>query len=151
VESEAVSTLFTLEEHMIEEVPRKPKPLDDNQMWGDTPVEIKRIGGGFDINGERIAELTPDQLSSGAVGEYANMSKPFAGVQSAFAEALWRRNLTTILRDALTTIAKWELPETGLFFEDDKTRPMSYEASHGSEGAKRYMRAIAEEALRNLP
>jgi hypothetical protein len=52
------------------------------------------------------------------------------------------------LRNALSKIANWELPETGRFWEDDKGRPVSYEAEYGSGGVKRYIQNLASEALK---
>lgn len=53
--------------------------------------------------------------------------------------------------DALETsmhmIANWHLPSTGEFLEDDKTRPMSYEAAYGSQGVKANIKTVANEAL----
>jgi hypothetical protein len=53
------------------------------------------------------------------------------------------------LRAALTRIEKWfgEFPETGKFWEDDATRPMSYGACYGSNGERDFMRQIARDAL----
>lgn len=68
----------------------------------------------------------------------------------AVRNAMWRFNAAlTIrkLREALRKIDEWELPETGETWPDSNN-PMSYEASHGSEGAKRYIRNIAHEALK---
>lgn len=44
-------------------------------------------------------------------------------------------------------IAKWILPSTGQFWEDDKNRPVTYEAAYGSQGVKDYFKTLAEEAL----
>jgi len=52
------------------------------------------------------------------------------------------------LREALQKIADWQLPATGKFWDDDeKTRPISYEAAYGSHGSQEYMRRLAVEAL----
>lgn len=52
------------------------------------------------------------------------------------------------LRNALSKIASWELPETGKYWQDDKRYPVSYEAEHGSVGAQRYIQNLAIEALK---
>lgn len=54
-----------------------------------------------------------------------------------------------ILEKALERIAKWngEFPETGKFWDEQKTRPMSYDVAYGSNGTRDYMRAIARQAL----
>ncbi len=52
--------------------------------------------------------------------------------------------------EALQKIANWELPETGQFWEDDKSRPVSYTAEHGTEGAKRFIQNIAINILNKL-
>lgn len=48
---------------------------------------------------------------------------------------------------ALTKIANWELPETGKFWDKEKTRPTNYETENGSNGARDYIKSIASEAL----
>jgi hypothetical protein len=52
---------------------------------------------------------------------------------------------------ALEIIARWQLPETGKFWENQdgtlSDRPMSYEACWGSNGARDYIRGIARDAL----
>lgn len=52
------------------------------------------------------------------------------------------------LEQALKIIAEWRLPETGKFWDEEKTRPMSYESEYGSNGAREYMKAIATNALK---
>lgn len=51
--------------------------------------------------------------------------------------------------EALRRIEKWfdEFPPTGRFWDDEKTRPMSYGAAYGSNGERDYMRGIASAAL----
>lgn len=51
------------------------------------------------------------------------------------------------LEDALTIVQKWQLPSTGQFWDDDKTRPMSYGVCYGSNGERDFMRKVANEAL----
>jgi hypothetical protein len=53
------------------------------------------------------------------------------------------------LRAALTRIARWhgEFPETGNFWDDEKTRPTSYGVEYGSNGERDYMRQVALDAL----
>lgn len=51
------------------------------------------------------------------------------------------------LKDALTKIANWELPETGKFWDKEETRPMSYEAAYGSNGVRDYIRSVARKVL----
>jgi hypothetical protein len=46
----------------------------------------------------------------------------------------------------LARIADWELPSTGEFWENDPARPVSYEANHGSNGAREYIRNMARAA-----
>ena len=52
-----------------------------------------------------------------------------------------------ILRDVLKRIANWELPETGQYWDNERTRPMSYAAAYGSDGEQAYIREIALQAL----
>jgi hypothetical protein len=54
------------------------------------------------------------------------------------------------LRRALERIAKWtgEFPETGHYYDDAKTQPMSYGTAYGSNGERDYMRQIAADALK---
>lgn len=53
--------------------------------------------------------------------------------------------------DALETsmhmIANWHLPSTEQFWENDKNRPISYEAAFGSQGVQAYIKTVANEAL----
>lgn len=53
------------------------------------------------------------------------------------------------LEGALRRIAKWfgEFPETGRFFDKEKTDPMSYAACWGSNGERDFMRKVAQDAL----
>jgi predicted transcriptional regulator YdeE len=48
---------------------------------------------------------------------------------------------------ALKIVQQWQLPPTGQFFDDDKTKPMSYGYCYGSNGERDYMKAIATKAL----
>jgi hypothetical protein len=48
---------------------------------------------------------------------------------------------------ALTIVQKWQLPSTGKFWDKEETQPMSYEAAYGSNGAREFMRNVANEAL----
>lgn len=48
---------------------------------------------------------------------------------------------------ALKTIEAWELPPTGKFWDEERTRPTSYETEYGSNGARDYIRAVARDAL----
>jgi len=62
-----------------------------------------------------------------------------------------RRELEVQLRmaNALRRIAKWfgEFPETGEFYDNDKTRPVSFAANYGSNGERDFMRELARKAL----
>lgn len=49
------------------------------------------------------------------------------------------------LVEALTTVAQWKLPETGQFWPSGGL--VSYEAQWGSNGARDYMRGVAQTAL----
>jgi len=53
------------------------------------------------------------------------------------------------MRSALERIVRWigEFPESGRFWNQECTRPMSYGAAFGSNGERDYMRSIAREAL----
>jgi hypothetical protein len=48
---------------------------------------------------------------------------------------------------ALRQIEKWQLPETGRFWDKEETQPMSFEACAGSNGAREYIRNVARQAL----
>jgi hypothetical protein len=48
---------------------------------------------------------------------------------------------------ALNIVQKWQTPSTGQFWDDEKTRPMSYESCYGSNGVRDFMRNVAKEAL----
>ena len=53
------------------------------------------------------------------------------------------------LEETLKRIAKWhgEFPETGKYWDEEKTEPMSYGACYGSNGERDYMRRLAQEVL----
>jgi hypothetical protein len=53
---------------------------------------------------------------------------------------------------ALERIARWhgEFPETGQFWDDEKTRPISYGAALGSNGERDFMRKVASDALAQI-
>lgn len=51
------------------------------------------------------------------------------------------------LVDALEIIQNWQLPSTGQFWDKEQTQPMSFEAAYGSNGARDFMRNVANEAL----
>ena len=52
------------------------------------------------------------------------------------------------LENALKIIIEWkDFPETGEYWDDDKTRPMSYGTWYGSNGERDYMREIARKAM----
>jgi hypothetical protein len=51
------------------------------------------------------------------------------------------------LAKALELIAEWKLPETGRFWDEENTRPLTYEAAYGSNGVRDYMKSMAKEAL----
>lgn len=51
------------------------------------------------------------------------------------------------LTAALVRIERWELPPTGKFWDEEKTRPTSFGAEHGSNGEREYMRAVARAAI----
>ena len=50
--------------------------------------------------------------------------------------------------EAFGRIGRWELPETGEFWESG--RPVSYEAKFGSQGAKRYIEGFVRATLADL-
>ncbi len=57
------------------------------------------------------------------------------------------------MREALERIARWhgEFPETGKFWDEEKTRPMSYATAYGSNGERDFMRQLALDALKGKP
>ena len=55
----------------------------------------------------------------------------------------WQNYRIDELERALTKIASWELPA----INDHAGKPGNYEIERGSNGAKRFIRAIAREAL----
>ena len=59
--------------------------------------------------------------------------------------SLARRNRAFLA--ALNKIQNWEMPETGRFWDNDPTRPMSYAACYGSNGERDFIRSIARQAL----
>ena len=84
------------------------------------------------------------------IGAYAKQLadaavRDLAACQSQPAASL--REQEAPIRDALRDIAEWRLPSTGLFWDDEQTRPVSYEAEYGSNGARDYIQNIARCAL----
>ena len=51
------------------------------------------------------------------------------------------------LVDALRSIASWEMPSTGEFWDAEETRPVSFLTNYGSQGEQAYIRNIANAAL----
>jgi len=53
------------------------------------------------------------------------------------------------LEKALITIEKWfgEFPETGEFYDEEKTKALAYSAAFGSNGERDFMRQVARTAL----
>jgi hypothetical protein len=103
------------------------------------------------IAGEDYEKIQAKLVKISETPDSALVEVPLTDEMSpAVRNAMWRFNAAlTIrkLREALRKIDAWELPETGETWPDSNN-PMSYEASHGSEGAKRYIRNIAHEALK---
>ena len=74
-----------------------------------------------------------------------NDAKELADSEGSRAVAYLRRARKA--EAALQVIARWDLPPTGKFWDEEKTRPTSYEAEYGSNGARDYMRNLAIAAL----
>lgn len=51
------------------------------------------------------------------------------------------------MRETLERIEQWVMPESGLFWNDDPAKPVSYGAAFGSNGEREYIRKLAREAL----
>lgn len=51
------------------------------------------------------------------------------------------------LRDILSKIQRWQLPETGQVWSDGSGEPMSYRAVHGVDGEREYFRKLAADGL----
>lgn len=54
---------------------------------------------------------------------------------------------SAVQEEALRKITNWELPATGEFWDEEKTKPISYEAQYGSNGVRSYIRSIAKASL----
>lgn len=54
-----------------------------------------------------------------------------------------------VMKEALEEIKYWRLPDTNQYWDKEETQPMSFEALYGSNGARDYIKSIAEEALLN--
>ena len=52
-----------------------------------------------------------------------------------------------LLRATLGKIERWEMPQTGRFWDEEKMHPMRYSECYGSNGERDYVRRIAEAAL----
>ena len=66
------------------------------------------------------------------------------GVENTF-NRLKAQNAQLI--QALEKIKRWEMPETGKFWDKEKTEPMSYAACYGSNGERDIVRFIASSAI----
>lgn len=66
------------------------------------------------------------------------------GVENTF-NRLKAQNAQLI--QALEKIKRWEMPETGKFWDNEKTEPMSYAACYGSNGERDIVRFIASSAI----
>ena len=55
------------------------------------------------------------------------------------------------LKNGLSIIANWELPPTNKFWDEEKTRPTSYETEYGSNGVRDFMKKIASNLLELIP
>jgi len=53
------------------------------------------------------------------------------------------------MQTALMTVAGWVLPPTGQTWGPKDPTPVSYEAVHGTNGAKNFIRRVAQDALHN--
>jgi len=65
----------------------------------------------------------------------------------------WKKVLSNekLMERALLEIAKWDdLPETGEYWDDDKTRPMSYCSWYGTNGERDYHRKLARQVLKEI-
>ena len=53
------------------------------------------------------------------------------------------------LEKALAKIERWhgEFPDSGCYYDEHRTRPMSYGAAFGSSGERDFMREVARKAL----
>jgi hypothetical protein len=102
------------------------------------------------IAGEDYEKIQAKLVKISETPDSALVEVPLTDEMSpAVRNAMWRFNAAlTIrqLREALRKIDEWELPETDQVWEN--SGPLSYEAAYGSEGAKRYIRNIAYEALK---
>jgi len=61
----------------------------------------------------------------------------------------WHHHLADFekMRSALEQIEQWKTPETGKFWDAEKTQPTSYEVEYGSNGVRDYFRSLAKNAL----
>lgn len=50
--------------------------------------------------------------------------------------------------ETLKKIANWKLPETGRFWDNEQLEPMSFETCYGSNGARDYIKDIANMAIK---
>jgi|GEM_PF-3784566 len=107
-----------------------PQPGYTKEQMGEAYDE------GLSITGTDTALLSV----STAYGGYAELKQTYLNSLPPAKDA-------GILVEALRKVAEWKLPETGRFWDDDKTRPLSYEAAYGSNGAREFIRGIARAAL----
>lgn len=63
------------------------------------------------------------------------------------AKALRSNKQFNRMKEALEQIVEWKMPSTGLFWNDDKTRPQSWSSAYGSNGERDVIKNIAATAL----
>jgi len=66
---------------------------------------------------------------------------------------IWKRSLSKkkLMERALLEIANWnDFPETGEYWDEEKTRPMSYGGWYGTNGERDYMRTLARYVLNEI-
>lgn len=106
---------------------QKPDPL---------PVVAWKCGNEFAPYHPQASHINPDHRDGWN-----------ACYRAAQASLLAKEAECKVLMEALLKIARWELPATGKFWDEEKTRPTSYETEYGSNGARTYMRSLALAAI----
>lgn len=108
---------------------------DINKMLNSLAAKMRADTGDADI--DAAIQLKSFLSFVKELDEYLNSETPSAEPD---------RTAEEIARD-LTDIIEWNLPATGKFWDEEKTRPTSYETEYGSNGAREYMRAKARKIL----
>ncbi len=86
----------------------------------------------------------PFKSDIGTTNEMVTMKSELGRAMDALGK---EHNERMELQRVLEKIVKWELPDTGEFADEERTRPISYGFLHGINGECEYFRKMAADVL----